>query len=211
MNQPNDISAYVLPVFLQADAPRSFQGTAFCVNGYLITAGHVLRYPRTYYVCVGNRYVPLRHDKWIPRQVPSDDQLGYDVALYPVPELESPLSLSEEDAKSNDGMEAICWQMIDGTPTQVRTTCVVRGEDDNEGYFRMSTVDRITHGASGCPIIKDGKVYGLLAMGRDYFENRDGFITAAPEHRHLMQRFEENTCWVFKTSHIKRFMPENDA
>ena len=127
-----------------------------------------------------------------------------------MPGLKSALTLSDEDAKPNDGMEAICWQMIGGVPTQVHTTGVVRGEDDNEGYFRISTVDRITHGASGCPIIRDGKVYGLLAMGRDFFENSDGFVAAAPEHRHLMQRFEENPCWVFKTSHIKRFMPEEE-
>lgn len=202
-----DISRYVYPVMLQKDNPRSFQGTAFSIDGHLITAGHVLRFPRTYFVRIGNDCLPLDHAQWTPTPLPADDPLGYDVAIYPMPGNECPLTLADNDPEANDELEAVCWQMVNGQLMQVRTRCVVRGDADTEGYFRIATIDRITHGASGCPLIKDGKVQGILTMGRDFFENSNGFVHAAPEHRHLMQRFEENTCWVFKASHIKRFMP----
>ena len=101
--------------------------------------------------------------------------------------------------------------MKDGILQQVYTPCIVRGDADDEGYFQISTAERITHGASGCPVYKDGKVYGILTMGRDYYENTSGFAGIPPQHHRLMHRLEENTCWVFKSSYIKRFLPQLDA
>ena len=74
---------YVLPIFRQCGDERSFAGTAFCVDGYLITAGHVLNKVQTYYVRNGSDWHPLLHELWIPRQYPDADKRGYDVALYP--------------------------------------------------------------------------------------------------------------------------------
>ena len=203
-----NISDYVIPLTLDENE-GSFQGTAFCIENYLITAGHVVRYVRNYHVKSENKYSELYFNNWIPKQIPAKDKLGYDVAIYPIVGLESPLSLSDEDAEKDDELDVLCWQFKDGRLQQVFTPCIVRGDADEDGYFQISTAERITHGASGCPVYKDGKVYGILTMGRDYYKNHDGFTGIPPEYRHLMQKFEENTCFVFKTSHIKRFMPQN--
>ena len=101
-----------MPIFRKCGDERSFAGTAFCVDGYLVTAGHVLNMVQTYYVRNGNDWHPLQHELWIPRQFPDTDKRGYDVALYPIPGLKSPLSFAEEDAEPLDELEVICWQWL---------------------------------------------------------------------------------------------------
>ena len=195
-----------MPIFRRAGDERSFAGTAFCIPGKLVTAAHVLQSPRTHYVRNGSDFHPLEHILWQPRQLMANDKLGYDVALYPLGDMPSPLSLSDNDADSGDELEVLCWQMIDGRLKQVYTPCVVRGDDDEEGYFKIATAAPITHGASGCPVYKDGRVYGILTMGRDFYENTGGFPGIPQQHYGTMHRLEKNTCWVFKSSHVKRFM-----
>lgn len=203
-----DIKNYVMPILRRAGDEQSFAGTAFCIEDHLLTAGHVIEKAQTYYVRNAGFDFPLEHVMWWPRQLQADDKLGYDVAIYRVGTLPSPLSLSDKDAVKGDELEVLCWQMRNGRLQRVSTPCIVRGDADEEGYFQISTAQRITHGASGCPVLKDGKVYGMLTMGRDFFETpQGGFMGIPRQHQGLMQRMEENTCWVFKTSHVKRFMP----
>lgn len=201
----DEIRKYVMPLFRRSGDERSFAGTAFCIDNWLVTAGHVIDEPRTYFVRNGVDYHPLEFERWTPRQLAASDRLEFDIALYPLPGLHSPLTLAPADAVRNQALELICWQWRGNGVKQVATDCLHTGDADIDGYFRMSTVERVTHGSSGCPIFADGLVYGIMTMGRDRFESKDGFARSAPEHRHLMQRFEENTCWVFKTSHIRRF------
>ena len=208
-NAAAEIKNYVMPIVRRAFDDRSFAGTAFCISGHLLTASHVLQTAQTYFVRNGEDYHPLQYIMWQPSQVQAVDKLGYDVAIYPLGEMPSPLSLSDKDTEKGDELEVLCWQMRNGRLEQVLTPCIVRGNADEEGYFQISTAQRITHGASGCPVLKDGKVYGMLTMGRDFFETpRGGFMGIPRQHQGLMRRLEENTCWVFKTSHIKRFMPK---
>lgn len=203
-----EIRNYVMPILRRAGDERSFAGTAFCIENQLLTAGHVLDNVQTYYVRNAGYDFPLEHIMWWPRQLQAEDKLGYDVAVYPVGTLLSPLSLSDKDAVKGDELEVLCWQMKNGHLEQVQTPCIVRGKADEEGYFQISTAERITHGASGCPVLKDGKVYGMLTMGRDFFEAPNGgFLGISRQHQGLMQQLEENTCWVFKTSYLRRFLP----
>lgn len=202
-----ELNDYILPVLRRAGDDRSFAGTAFCIEGHLLTAGHVLQSPATYYVRRGSDCLALDFSRWTPRQMIADDKLGYDVAIYPSA-LPSPLTLSDSDARKHDELELLCWQFIAGRPQQVATQCVVRGDADEDGYQLISTTIRITHGASGCPVFKNGKVYGMLCMGRDDYQYSGAFAGISPQHHQLMHRIENNTCWIFKSSHIKRFMPE---
>ena len=196
-----EVNSYVMPLFRRPGDERSFAGTAFCIGGYLVTAGHVLTSPNTYYVRNGDDWHPLEHLMWIPKQLPASDQLGYDVALYPIPGLQSPLSLSDHDAEPDDELDVLCWQWKPDGLKQVSTRCLVLKEPDEQGYLRIATVDRITHGSSGCPVMRDGKVYGILTMGRDAVD------TAGMTP--LKSQLERNTCWVFKVSHVRRFMPDS--
>lgn len=195
-----DLERYIMPIFRQRGKELSFAGTAFCIDQYLVTAAHVLTSPTTYYVRNGNDYHALDFDKWIPKQLPADDRMGYDVALYPIPGLKSLLSLSDDDAKPNDTLNILCWQYKPSGLQRVATQGLVIKEPDEVGYLRIATIDRITHGCSGCPVVdNDGKVYGMITMGRVSVDIKN----LAP----LPRKMEENTCWAFKTSYIKRFMP----
>ena len=194
------IFPFVMPIFRQAGNERSFAGTAFCIDNYLVTAGHVIDTQMVYYVRNGNDYHPLVHKKWIPEVLPADDRMGYDIALYPIPGLKSPLALANVDAEPNDSLDILCWQMQPGGPQLVATQGLVIKEPDENGYLRLATVNHITHGCSGCRIFdSDGQVYGMVTMGRSNVDPKG----LSP----LSRQMEQNTCWAFKTSYIKRFMP----
>lgn len=197
----NDIfTPYVMPLFRQFGNQRSFAGTAFCIDGYLVTAGHVIDRPATYYVRNGNDYHPLQFDKWIPQQLPASDRMGYDIAFYPVPGLKSPLRLAESDAEPNDELDILCWQWRPEGLVKVATQGLVIKESDEPAYVRIATIDHITHGCSGCPAFdSDGRVFGMVTMGRTSVD-----VSNLPP---LSRQMEQNTCWAFKVSHIKRFMP----
>lgn len=197
----NIFQPYVMPIFRQMGNVRSFAGTAFCIDNYLVTAGHVIDSALVYYVRNGNDFHVLEHDKWIPNVLPADDRLGYDVAFYPVPGLKSPLSLATSDAERNAHLEVLCWQMKPAGLLQIYTKGLMLRDADETGYQHIATVDHITHGCSGCPVFdSDGKVYGMITMGR----NDAGPKNLAPLPRQMAQ----NTCWAFKTSHIRRFLPQ---
>ena len=198
----NDIiHPYVMPIFREIGGRKSFAGTAFCIDGYLVTAGHVIDMPNTHYVRNGNDFHPLHFDQWIPKQLPADDRIGFDVAFYPVPGLKSPLSLADMDTEPNDSLDILCWQMKAGRLQQVATQGLVIKERDLAGHVRIATANHITHGCSGCPIFdSNGKVYGMITMGRADVDAKN----LAP----LPRQMEQNTCWAFKTSYIKRFMPK---
>ena len=189
-----------MPIFRQAGNERSFAGTAFCIDNYLVTAGHVIDTQMVYYVRNGNDYHPLVRKNWIPEVLPADNRLGYDIAFYPIPGLKSPLSLATVDAEANEHLDVLCWQMKPKGLIQVATQGLVIEDRDLAGHVRIATVDRITHGCSGCPIFdSEGKVYGMITMGRTEVDTKN----LAP----LPRQMEQNTCWAFKTSYIKRFMP----
>ena len=98
-----------------------------------------------------------------------------------------------------DELEVVCWQMRPAGPERLATQSLVIKEPDENAYLRLATVDRITHGSSGSPVMRDGKVYGVLTMGRDHVESAG----MAPLRRQL----EQNTCWAFKASRVRSFLP----
>ena len=205
------MASAVVPVFMSADDERSWVGSSFLIDDFLITAGHVLTYNRDCYVRLGNEIVCLEHDKWIAGQVPIDDFTGYDVAIFPMKGIRSPLALATDEVSAHQELTITGWQRQRHLLRQVTTSCLVLGNDSQEeAYFKIATTDRITHGASGCPIYCDGKVYGLLAMGRDKYELPAGLGYLTPNETRMRQSMELNTCWVFRATHIARFMPLNN-
>lgn len=205
---PHDITEAVVPVFRNALGDRSWAGSSFIIDNYLITAGHVLAYDQDCYVALGGELVCLSHDQWIAGQVPIDDFTGFDVAIYPMQGIRSSLSLASDEVVPHEELTITGWQRPRHQLLQVTTSCLVLGDDgQDEAYFKIATADRITHGASGCPIYRDGKVYGLLAMGRDTFEMPAGLGYLTPNESRMRHDMELNTCWVFRSSHIARFMP----
>lgn len=196
----NILLPYVMPIFRQHGNVRSFAGTAFCVDGYLVTAAHVLQSPTTHYVRNGNDFHPLHFDQWIPRQLPASDRLGYDIAFYPIQGLKSPMKLSMRDPEPEDEVDIACWQWQPNGLEQVTTSALVLKETDEKGYARLATIDHITHGSSGCPVIIGNEVVGMVTMGRTEV-NTQGMNP-------INRRMEQNTCWAFKSSYLRRFLPQ---
>lgn len=196
-----DLESYVLPLFRRQGDERSFAGTAFCINGYLVTAAHVINTESTYYAMNRGYWIPLDFSRWLPQQPAEVDKRGFDAAFYPAPGLKSPLSLADDDASVNDELEVVCWQWRPEGLSQVVTQSLVLDEPDDHCYLRLSTVDKITHGSSGAPVIADGKVYGIIAMGRD-------FINTTGLHP-LNQRLELNTCWAYKVSQMRQLLADS--
>ena len=190
---------YVMPIFRRSGDERSFAGTVFCIDGYLVTAGHVLDDSEVHYVRYGADYHRLERDKWYPQVLPAADRLGYDIAFYPVPGLKSPLALSASDAQVNEHLDIACWQYQPHGLVRVNTRGLAIKEMDEDGYQRIATVDHITHGCSGCPVLSDNEVVGMITMGRHSVDTQQ----LSP----LLSRMESNTCWAFKSSHIRRFLP----
>ena len=195
-----DFDKYVIPVFRRERDVRSFAGTAFLADGYLITAAHVLGTETTFYTIINDRLVALDYSKWLPQQPAAVDKHGYDVAYYPMPDAESGLSLADDDALPGDEVDVVCWQWKPQGLTQVTTRGLVLDEHDERGYSRFSTVDKITHGSSGSPVVKDGKVVGVMAMGRD-------FVETAGMHP-INRQMEQNTCWAYRVTRMRQMLPE---
>ncbi len=195
----DNLSIYVMPVYRREGDERSFAGTAFCVEGYLVTAGHVLDADKRCYArTAGGRYYPLDYDRWLPRQLPAADRTGYDLAFYPVEGLHSPLVIADVNAGRNDSLDIVCYQWNGERAYRVDTSCIA-GDVNDEGYQTIITADRITHGSSGCPVMSGNVVHGILTNGRDHVETTG----MAP----LRQRMEHNTCLMFTAEYIRRFMP----
>lgn len=195
-----DYDKYVLPIFRREGDMRSFAGSAFLADGFLITAAHVLGAETTFYTVINGGWVALEYSKWLPQQPAAIDKRGYDVAFYSMPHEETPLTLCGDDATPNDEVDLVCWQWTSAGLKQVATRGLVLDEWDESGYSRFSTVDKITHGSSGSPVLKNGKVVGIMSMGRDYVDSRD--------MHPLNRRMEQNTCWAFRVSHMRRLMPD---
>ncbi|MBQ1724802.1 MAG: trypsin-like peptidase domain-containing protein [Muribaculaceae bacterium] len=191
---------YIIPIYSREHSPQSWVGTGFLINDHLITAGHVISRYQKYYAWIAGTQVELLPELWIPTLLPAADKLGYDVAIYPLPGVESPLRLADEDPAKHEHLDLLCWQRTAEGLQQVATTGVVRGECDEDGYFHFATARHITHGSSGSPIMHGDLVYGLVTMGRHQGDNTIKASSA------LQRTMEENTCWAFKATHINRFM-----
>ena len=186
-----------MPIYRREGDERSFAGTAFCIEGYLVTAGHVLDAgARCYARTQGGRYYPLDYDNWQPRQLPAVDRTGYDLAFYPIEGLHSPLSLAMDNAPMHSELSLVCYQWKGSAAARVATGCVA-GEVNDEGYQRIMTATHITHGSSGCPVMDGTTVYGILTNGRDHVDT-----TGMTPLKGAMER---NTCWMFGATHIRRF------
>lgn len=204
-----DISEYILPVFQHPDE-SFFIGTSFCVGNYLITAGHVCSMPSMYYVKDGDEFHELFPQECILRIRPEEkDGIMNDIAVYHIPGLGSPLELSDEIPARGDELECYCWQNVGSiSPYRVKTEFLVTGNCDYRNYFKGANPKGITHGSSGCPLLKDGKVVGMLTIGMDKVVHSSEYISRLradglneDEIKSLLL-LDKNTCYIQTASHI---------
>lgn len=206
MNNSSDISLknYILPIFLTQDE-STFVGTAFCINNYLITAGHVVSNFRMYYVKSEGKFYELSPYNWIERLIPTDDNSENDIAVYSLSEFRSPLSIAKDSPEYDTEANVTCWQKENNTVKQVDTNSLILGDDESEYFYILATLERITHGASGCPIIQGNKVVGMLTMGIDKCVLNMKALQEngiSPDMIDQLQTLNNNTCHILRPEFI---------
>ena len=195
-----DLQQFVIPIYRSIGSRPSWAGTGFLIDGHLITAGHVVTDYQPYYALIDRQFVTLEPGLWSPTLLPSADKLEYDVTIYPMPGVKSALTLATDDISSHAEVDVLCWQWREGGVRRVATRGVTLGDAPEDGYLLMATVDHITNGCSGCPVLIGTEVVGIVTM----VKVPDPSKPAPPGLRSLM---DANTCWVFKADHIRRFFP----
>lgn len=158
------VNDYIIPLFLRNDI-STYVGSAFLVNDYIITAGHVVSDFRIYHTKIGGEMIQLSPFDWVVRRSPDENHPQNDMAIYRIDGLESPLELSSESPKSDTEAKVICWQKDGDGIIQKITNSLILNVDYDNYFYKIATLDRITHGASGCPVLQGNKVIGMLTQG----------------------------------------------
>jgi len=193
----------VIPIFEKKDE-ASFKGTAFCIEDYLVTAAHVVPHYRIYYIKNGDGYTELYPNYWIKHVSSTKNNTVMDIAVYPIKGLKSLLTLSREDITTNDVLSLVCWQYRSGILQQVSCDCLV-DKSEQCGDMRICTTLQLINGASGCPVFKDGKVYGILVVGTVHVKlDEDFYLQPGVTRQDIMaiQEYNRNTCFILKSSRI---------
>lgn len=198
------IEDYVIPLFFEPDM-SAFIGTAFLIDNYLITAGHVVPNFRTYYVKNNNEFYPLDPYNWRIRLFQNEIKHN-DIAIYRFDGVKSPLSLSAESPHNDSVAKIICWQQNGDSISQIDTDSLILGKDVNTNFYKLATIVRITHGSSGCPILQGNKVVGMLTMGNDScIMDYKGLLDDGllPDDIYRKQKLYDNTCYILRPEFIK--------
>ena len=167
------------------DNVSTFQGTAFCIEDYIITAGHVLPHSQMFSLYDGEMYYEKYPNFTGFVCLPSEKE-KIDLTVYKESN-KSPLKLASKLPLVGTKMGLVCWQKNEETLEQVSCSCTIKGYDSSKKRFYALIDRRITHGSSGCPVVKDGLVYGVLTDGYD--KNKYNQLTA--EGRNQLKQDKE--------------------
>lgn len=209
----SDYSRFILPIFYCNDE-TTFVGTAFCIDNYLITAGHVVSDFRVYFVKNDDEFYELSPYDWFTRLIPTKDKLEKDIAIYPMPDLKSPLSIAQHKPKFDSEANVICWQKANYSIQRMITNSLILDNHSNENFYRIATTQRITHGSSGCPILSENEVVGMLTIGVDKCVlNREEFMANGRTNKEItgIQKLNNNTCYILTPEFINKILNNIDS
>ena len=119
--------------------------------------------------------------------------------------------MSSEIPTKDTEAEVICWQKNGSLIKQVITNSLIAKYPDLSYFYRVITCKRITHGASGCPIIQGNNIIGMLTSGTDKcIIDKEAYITAGVSFEQIrsIQQNGENTC-LFLPSNIIQAVLKN--
>lgn len=200
----NDVRDYVLAV-CGDDNVSSFQGTALCIENYIITAGHVLPHHQSFSLYDGENlleFIP-KHNSFVYL---SEGKNEIDLMVYRE-SCKSPLKLACELPVDGTKMGIVCWQRNEDVLEQVSCGCTIKRYDPDKKRFYALMDRRITHGSSGCPVVKDGLVYGVLTDGYD--KDKRNQLTAEGLNKLKLDKEKygedvEDCCFFLPATEIRR-------
>lgn len=156
-----DTQAEMLGCVYQIFADDYTDGCGFFADGYFFTAGHVIEDAKNPYIVVNEKRIALAEPILIKNDNFSE---GHDIAVFRILNIDSPLKLSDIGPEKDYKLICYYWMGYGKDFLQCRTTV----QEEKEGnYFFADTDMKLCGGCSGCPAIKDGKVYGVLSRGKE--------------------------------------------
>lgn len=136
------------------------EGCGVMVGDMFITAGHVISKCENPRIRWNGKRIALINP--IVFHNDENDSDGYDIAVYSVPNANSPLVLSDVVPKKGDVLKSCSWRMLGEEYVECNT--VVNGLKDGN-YYASETDEQLKSGSSGSPVFLNGEVVGILCAG----------------------------------------------
>ncbi len=136
------------------------EGCGVMVGDMFITAGHVIYKCESPRIRWNGKNIPLRNP--IVFHNDEDDSEGYDIAVYFIPNANSPLVLSDIVPEKGNVLKCCSWRMLG--EEYVECNAVVNGLKEGN-YYAADTDKQLKPGSSGSPVFLNGEVVGILRAG----------------------------------------------
>lgn len=177
-----DVTEYIAYIVSTKEGNVECHGVGVLVSKLLITAGHVVDKATNVIASFKEKSYPLNNTNQVFLQSMGNDDKDpthNDIAIFRIEDRNSPLALSDTLPEIKQSFFNIYFEektiiSDDKTlPEFLRTTTTLSVEQSKsmyegllEGNFFGCNTEKILHeGNSGCPLIKDGIVYGILHGG----------------------------------------------
>ena len=166
-----DYSKYIFPIDSTTD------GSGVLVGNLFITAGHVIEMSTKPAVVIDGKSYPLDKEDALVFDTNADKKNdGYDVAIYRLPIINSPLVLAERSPSESEELLSCSFKhTISGTPGLSSSIFNSRIKEDwifekrigkvishYANYFECHFEEPLSRGSSGSPILDGKEVIGIL-------------------------------------------------
>lgn len=138
------------------------EGCGFFLGGFFYTCAHVVEICDNPYIVVDSKKVPLGSPVFLRYDEKNSE--GYDIAVFNLPIVESPLAFVGVWPAAGECLDSISWRTVPQGSEFVSCRATVRAEQENN-YFFADTDVNLCEGSSGSPLVRGGKVYGMLCAG----------------------------------------------
>lgn len=147
---------YVLPVL----SDNYCEGCGVIVRDKFITAGHVICECDNPGIRWNGKNIPLISPIVLHNDFHHSE--GYDIAVYSIPNANSPLVLSDVIPEKGDVLKCCSWRRLG--EEYVKCNAVINGIKEGN-YYAADTDKQLKSGSSGSPVFLNGEVVGILCAG----------------------------------------------
>lgn len=143
-------------------SPNQGEGCGFFIGNRFYTCAHVIKECDAPYIVVDSKRVLL--DKPVIYRFDEAQPDGYDIAVFDIPQVDGPLLFAKEGPEVGETLDTISWRTFSKGTEFICCKSTVRPEVEGNYYYADTDV-KLKEGSSGSPLVRDGKVYGMLCAG----------------------------------------------
>lgn len=136
------------------------EGCGVMIGDMFITAGHVICKCVKPRIQWNGKIIPLMNPIVLHNDGNYSD--GYDIAIYSIPNANSPLVLSDTVPEKGEVLKSCSWRLLG--EEYVECNAVVNGLKEGN-YYAADTDEQLKSGSSGSPVFLNGEVVGILCAG----------------------------------------------